>query len=119
MVVDDDPDLLFTIEAIFKREEDIDLTTVESGEKCLEVMEEGFEGVILMDIMMPNMDGWDTIEEIVDRGYIEGVIIVMLTAKNKPGKKRQGLEEYVLDYIKKPFANKDLVGSVEEYYQYL
>ncbi len=119
MVVDDDPDILFTVETLFEEEENIEVIGVESGPECLEKMEKGFEGVVLMDIMMPDMDGWDTIQKMVDEGYIDNVIVAMLTAVYDPGDKRKELEEYVIDYIRKPFEGKDLVGIVKEYFSYL
>jgi DNA-binding response OmpR family regulator len=65
--------------------------------------------VILLDIMMPGMDGWDTIRAILDNKLEQGVAIIMLTAKNVPDNKMIGLQEYVVDYITKPFDNEDLI----------
>jgi CheY-like chemotaxis protein len=49
--------------------------------------------VILMDIMMPEMDGWDTIREIADRELYLGNLIVILTGMGEPGAKRDGIQE--------------------------
>jgi len=59
--------------------------------------------------MMPGMDGWDTIRSILDNSLEQGIAIVMLTAKNAPDAKMIGLQEYVVDYITKPFDNEDLI----------
>ena len=113
MIVDDDPDILITIRGIFERE-GYEVFTVDSGMDCIKELERGFKGVILMDIMMPFMDGWDTIREIVKRGLSEDVIISILTAKGTPDHERmKGLESYVQDYISKPFDLKQLISSVE------
>lgn len=113
MIVDDDPDILITIRGIFERE-GYEVFTVDSGMDCIKELEHGFKGVILMDIMMPFMDGWDTIREIVKRGLTEDVIISILTAKGTPDHERmKGLESYVQDYISKPFDLKQLISSVE------
>ena len=61
MVVDDDEDILFTVRSIFKRYP-VHVETAKSGVECLEILSKGFRGVVLMDIMMPGMDGWDTIK---------------------------------------------------------
>ncbi len=74
MIVDDEPDILDSLKLVFERE-DYDVITVDSGKKCLKELEKGFKGVILMDIMMPNLDGWDTIKEIVSQGLIRNVEI--------------------------------------------
>jgi DNA-binding response OmpR family regulator len=112
MVVDDDPDILITIRNIFERE-GYEVYTVDSGMDCIKELEHGFKGVILMDIMMPFMDGWDTIKEIVEKGFAKEVKISIVTAKGTPDhEKMKGLESYVLDYIAKPFNVQELVSNV-------
>ena len=114
MVVDDDEDILFTVRSIFKRH-DVPVIVAKSGPECLEFLDKGFKGVVLMDIMMPGMDGWDTIKEIVDRGYADDLIISMFTAKDVPDTKMEYLKEYVIDYITKPFEPQELIEIVDEY----
>ncbi|MFO7890162.1 MAG: response regulator [bacterium] len=118
MIVDDDPSVLQTCQKIISRN-NIKVRTAKSGQECLKELEKGFKGIILMDIIMPEMDGWDTIEEIVNRGYIKNVIITMLTGKDQPGKKMDHLKEYVLDYIRKPFDAQDLINLVKRYLSYI
>lgn len=89
------------------------------GEECLKHLQAGFRGVILMDIMMPRMDGWDTIREIVDRGLNDGNLIIMLTAMNEPTIKMNGLQEYVVDYITKPFTPAEFVEKLQFYLTFL
>ncbi len=114
LVVDDDEDILFTVRSIFKRHS-VPILVAKSGKECLEILDKGFKGVVLMDIMMPGMDGWDTIREIVDRGYADDLIISMFTAKDVPDTKMEYLKEYVIDYITKPFEPQDLIETVNEY----
>lgn len=118
MVVDDDASIINVVKKLLEPR-GISVVGVTSGNECLAELENGFRGVVLMDVVMPNMDGWDTIKEIVDRGYKDRVIISMLTGKGEPDKKMDNLKEYVLDYIKKPFSSKNLVTVVEEYLGYL
>lgn len=114
LVVDDDEDILFTVKSIFKRHS-VPIFVAKSGAECLEILDKGFKGVVLMDIMMPGMDGWDTIREIVDRGYADNLIISMFTAKDIPDTKMEYLKEYVIDYITKPFEPLDLIETVNDY----
>jgi DNA-binding response OmpR family regulator len=66
-----------------------------------------------MDIMMPFMDGWDTIREIIKKGLAKNVTISIVTAKGTPDhEKIKGLESYVHDYIPKPFNVKELITNV-------
>jgi len=112
MIVDDDPDILITLRSIFERE-GFEVFTVDSGMDCIKELERGFKGVILMDIMMPFMDGWDTIREIIKEGFTEDVVISILTAKGTPDhEKMRGLESHIYDYIAKPFNVRELVSNV-------
>ena len=114
MVVDDDPDILITIRKVFKNE-GYEVLTVDSGKDCINELERGFRGIILMDIMMPFMDGWDTIMEIMKRGYEKDVVISILTARGTPDHdKMKGLESYIYDYITKPFDTKKLVSNIRQ-----
>jgi DNA-binding response OmpR family regulator len=112
MVVDDDPDILITIRSIFESE-GYEVYTVDTGTDCLQELERGFKGILLMDVMMPFMDGWDTIRAIINKGFENSVKISILTARGTPDhEKMRGLEPYILDYITKPFDVKQLVSDV-------
>lgn len=114
MIVDDDPDILITIRKIFE-DEGFEVYTVDSGKDCIDELEKGFKGVILLDIMMPFMDGWDTVKEIVEKGFVKGVSITIVTANGTPHQeKMKGFEAYIYDYISKPFDVKQLISKVEE-----
>ena len=116
MVVDDDPDILVSIRDIFEHE-GYEVFAVDSGGDCIEELEKGFKGVILIDLMMPFMDGWDTLRQIIKGGLTEDVTISIITAKGTPDhKEMKGLEPYVHDYISKPFNVKKLVSNVAKIY---
>ena len=115
MVVDDDPYILIALRELFSPE-NCKVLTVGKGEDCIKELKKGFKGVILMDIMMPGMDGWDTIDEIVNQGYLDGNIISMLTAKDIPDKRMEDLKKYIADYITKPFDPDKLVAIVKLYF---
>jgi DNA-binding response OmpR family regulator len=114
MLVDDEEMIRESVELFFQSE-GIKILTAASGDDCLEYLEEGFHGIILMDVMMPNMNGWDTIRKIVDNDLYEGNIIVMLTAMDAPDNKMEGIQEYVTDYLTKPF-NPDELMEILQYY---
>ncbi len=112
MIVDDDPDILISIRKIFERE-GYEVFTVDSGMDCIKELERGFSGIVLMDIMMPFMDGWDTIEEIKSKGLEKNVVISILTAKGTADhEKIKGLQSYIYDYITKPFDVQQLISNV-------
>lgn len=112
MVVDDDPDILICMRTIFEKE-GFEVLTVDSGKDCIKELERGFKGVIILDIMMPFMDGWDTIAEMKKRNLLDGVVISILTAKGTVDhEKMKGLESYIYDYMTKPFDPKELLNNV-------
>jgi len=114
MIVDDNEYVRASVDIICESAQ-LELTSAASGPECLKQLEEGFRGVILMDIMMPDMDGWDTIRAMVERGLYQGNIIVMLTGMGEPDSKMEGLQEYVSDYMTKPFSPDELLDSLEYY----
>ncbi len=118
MVVDDDPRILITIRILLEAE-GFPVITARSGQECLDALDNGFAGLVLMDIMMPVLDGWDTVRACQERGHLSRVMIVMLTARDVPDPKMEGLQELVFDYITKPFQPDELVAQVRKYVEYL
>lgn len=114
MVVDDEPDVLESLKSILEHE-NYEVVAVESGAECLKKLEEGFEGIIFMDILMPGINGWDTIKEIVDRGYIKNVAINVVSGIGYKEHQQMGvLEPYIYDFLSKPVDIKELIKSVEK-----
>ena len=119
MIVDDETDILISLRTVFEHQ-NYDVITVENGFDCINEIERGFKGVVLMDLMMPEMDGWDTIKEIVERGLIKNVAINIITGKGTKRHKMMGpLGSYIYDYFSKPLDLKELIESVKKCNQYL
>jgi len=118
MVVDDDVFILEVMKELFKPE-GIEVVAVESGDACIEELKKGFRGVVLMDIMMPRKDGWETIKEMIDLDLMEGNVVAMLTAKDVPDGELEYIKEHVIDYITKPFEADEIVAVVKGYLDYL
>ena len=108
MIVDDNPDILFSVKnGLESMDTDIQIQGVESGEKCLELLETETPDLILLDIMMPGMSGWKTFDKIKENDNLKGIPVVFLTARTDRVAKNAGgfLAE---DYIEKPFNLEDL-----------
>ena len=119
MVVDDEPDVLQSLKVVLEHEK-YDVVTASNGVECLNEIKKGFKGVILLDLMMPQMDGWETVKEIVNKGYIKDVAIEIVSALGIRENKRMGqLEPYIYDYLTKPVDLKDLIQSVKKCNAYL
>jgi len=112
MIVDDDSDILVTLRTLFERQQ-FEVLTVDSGSDCIKELEQGFKGIVLIDLMMPFMDGWDTIKEIIKRGLNKDILVSIITAKGySSSEKMKGLESYIYDYIPKPFDLEKLIVEI-------
>lgn len=112
MIVDDDSDILVTLRSIFEKQQ-FEVLTVDSGNDCIKELEHGFKGIVLMDLMMPFMDGWSTIKEIIDKGLNKNIILSIITAKGHiSSEKMKGVESFIYDYIPKPFDLEKLISEI-------
>lgn len=117
LVVDDNPFIISMIRPIFE-EAGFEVFAANSGLDCLDFLKrEHFEGVILMDLMMPQMDGWETIEQIVQQGLNKNIVISVLSAKDVPDEKPETMK-YIADYFTKPYDNEEIVKKVNSYFVY-
>lgn len=115
MVIDDNADLLYSVKkGLESLSKDYEVITADSGRKGIQLLEKTKPDLILLDIMMPDMDGWDTCAKIKDNKKTENIPIVFLTAKTDAVSKSMGGLASA-DYITKPFDMEDLkkrIGSV-------
>lgn len=115
MVVDDEKCIRDTVYELLSSE-GINVVTATGADDCLSILGKGFKGIILVDIMMPGKDGWETIREMEKAGLLEGNIISMFTALDVPDEKRMnGLQEIVIDYIVKPFDPVEFLATIRQY----
>ena len=113
MIVDDEPDILTSLKTVFEQH-NYEVIAVDNGSDCINEIEKGFKGIILMDIMMPEMDGWETIKKIIERGLIKNVAIEIITGKGtKDHQIMSNLGSYVYDYLSKPLDINELISSVK------
>lgn len=118
MIVDDEPDILTSLKTILERN-NYDVIKVNNGVECVKEIEKGFKGLILLDLMMPEMDGWETINEIVKKGLMKNVAISIITGKGtKDFQHMSSLGSYILDYMVKPLDIKQLISSIEKCSEY-
>ena len=112
MVVDDEPDTVDLVKLVLETE-GFEVMTAYSGRECLRKLKEEKPDGVLLDIMMPEMDGWEVFKKIRDMD--ENLPVAMLTVRNQDIDKMLGL--HVLkanDYITKPFGRKELVERVRK-----
>jgi len=110
LLVDDESRMRKLVKDFLLRS-DFDVIEAENGEQALEkFFQDKNVDLIVLDVMMPRMDGWQTCKEI--RAYSK-VPIIMLTAKSDERDELQGFQLGVDEYITKPFSPKILVARIE------
>ena len=113
LIVDDDLDLLNILKGLLVKY-DYNVKTAVNGKECLKELEKGFEGIIILDVMMPVMDGLETINNMIHEGFIEFNKIILLTAKKVQGKEFDDIYHYISRYINKPFDIDELMNAIDE-----
>ena len=109
MVVDDDFNICELIRLILKKE-DFKVIVANDGISALEKLEIDKINLIILDIMMPNMDGWEFCKEV---RKFSNIPIIMLTAKSEINQKVKGFDIGADDYLTKPFEPEELVARVK------
>ena len=109
LLVDDDSDLLEMLLSIFRRAGYTNLQTATSGVEALRMWLEEQPDLIVLDVMMPGMDGFSVLKEI---RRISRVPVLMLTARGEAEERIEGLESGADDYLAKPFLPRELLFRV-------
>lgn len=110
LVVDDETDLLEMVKSIFTRAGFTQVLTASSGETALKMCKEQEPDMIILDVMMPGMDGFATLKELRKTSKIP---VLMLTARGEAEDKFAGFESGADDYLLKPFLPKELLFRVQ------
>lgn len=109
LVVDYEASIV-TMLAYNLKKEGYDVVTAEDGEVALEKFESEKPDLLLLDIMMPKMDGYEVCRKIREKSNVP---IIMLTARADEVDKVVGLEMGADDYVTKPFGNRELIARVK------
>ncbi len=114
LIVDDNPDVRFSVKLGL---EDLDASyeviTAESGDKCLEFLKNNqIPDIILLDIMMPRVDGWNVFAKVKEKLEWRNIPIIFLTAKTDDYSKGFGSIS-ADDYVEKPFDIEDLKKRID------
>ena len=114
MIVDDDPSVRYTLKNGFELYEEYNVTTVESGFQCLDMLRNNqIPDIILLDVMMPEMSGWETFNKIKANAAWKDIPIIFLTARTDTVAKHAG-EFLAEDYIEKPAKIPDIKDRIDK-----
>lgn len=109
LVVDDNPKFLADALPMYG----YDVTVANDGLEALKILNDKSFDLILLDVMMPNMDGWDTLKAIRNNKNIKYIPVIMITAVSEDQKMVSGLKIGADDYIVKPFILPNLLARIE------
>ena len=112
--IEDEQDMIDLVELILKRK-GYEVTGVLGGREGLEAVRRELPDLVLLDLMMPDMDGWDVYQQMKAEENTREIPVIVVTAKAQSIDKVLGLHiAKVDDYISKPFSPQELVDSVEK-----
>lgn len=111
LLVDDEPDIIEILSYNLKKE-GFTVSTALNGKAALEMMENDIPHVVVLDVMMPVMDGMETCELIRNNPKFDNVLIAFLTARGEDYSQIAGLDSGADDYITKPIKPKVLVSRI-------
>lgn len=109
LIVDDEPNMLDLIRTTLERD---GMMTIEAqdGYAAIQKVRDGLPDLVILDVMMPGMDGFETLKEL---RQVSNVPVIMLTVQTSEQSKVRGLELGADDYLAKPFSHRELVSRVK------
>jgi CheY-like chemotaxis protein len=112
LVVDDSPFIVDVFVTMLERGGYRTVAAYGGGE-CLEILKTVTPDLILLDIMMEPMDGWETLEKIKENPLTKDIPVLMLTAKQLTPAEAQEYGIYIEDYVLKPITHRELYDAIE------
>jgi DNA-binding response OmpR family regulator len=113
LLVDDEPNIIMSLEYTFKKN-NFEVFIARDGQEALDILKNEQPDLIILDIMMPNVDGYATIESVKKNEKLANCKVIFLSAKNKESDIEKGMQLGADAYMTKPFSIKKLVEQVNE-----
>ena len=116
LIVDDEPNIVMSLEYTFKKN-NFEVFIARDGQEALDILQNQLPDIIILDVMMPMVDGYATLEQIKKDERLRHCKVIFLSAKNKEKDIEKGLSLGANLYVTKPFSIKKLVDQVHELLQ--
>lgn len=113
LVVDDDPYILMSLEFLMKKN-GFDVMVARNGTEALEIVDKQIPRLVLLDIMMPDVDGYAICKHIKSNKKLKDAKVVFMSAKTKEADIQKGYDLGASLYITKPFSTRDLMKQIRE-----
>ena len=116
LVVDDEPEIVEVVKRML--EEKYTVISAHDGESCIEIAKKEKPDLILLDILMPKMDGWETLKRLKEDEELKHIPVSMLTALPlTPEDTRDKPIDKIENYIVKPFTKETLLMKLEDIFE--
>jgi DNA-binding response OmpR family regulator len=113
LIADDEPNIVVSLEFLM-RQQGYDVKVVGNGEEALRAVAEFGPDLILLDVMMPRMSGYDVCQKVRENPAWQGIRIIMLSAKGRDVEVTKGMAVGADAYVTKPFSTQSLLAKVGE-----
>lgn len=113
LVVDDDPYILMSLEFLLKKN-GFDVMVARNGTEALDLVEKQVPRIVLLDIMMPDVDGYAICKHIKSHKKLKDAKVVFMSAKSKESDIQKGYDLGASLYITKPFSTRQLLKQMQD-----
>ena len=113
LIADDEPNIVVSLEFLMKQKGYV-VRVASTGEEALAAIGEFGPDLILLDVMMPRMSGYDLCQRVRENPAWQAIKIIMLSAKGRDIEVTKGMAVGADAYVTKPFSTKDLIAKVQE-----
>jgi two-component system alkaline phosphatase synthesis response regulator PhoP len=111
LVVDDEPNIVLSLEFLLK-EAGYEVQVARDGPAAIEAVKDFQPALVLLDVMLPGLDGYEVLQALRARRESRGLKVVLLTARGREADRLKGLDLGADLYFTKPFSTRDLVAAV-------
>jgi CheY-like chemotaxis protein len=112
LIVEDEGDLRLMTRMILESRPGYDVLEAESGAEALALLDRSDVDLILLDIRLPDMEGWDILERLTEQGRFPELPVVMVSAHSTPSTAERAMREGVRAYVTKPFTSEELFDAI-------
>ena len=113
LIVDDEPSIVLSLEFLMRRE-GFEVSVATDGEEALQALALRTPDLVILDIMLPKLNGFEVCQRIRADARWRGIKVLMLTAKGRDTEVAKGLGVGADAYVTKPFSTRDLVAQVKQ-----
>ncbi len=113
LIVDDEPNIVMSLDYLL-RKNNFEVFIARNGNEALKLLDSEVPDLMLLDIMMPDVDGYEVCMHVKSNEKYKGVKVVFLSAKSKQEDIEKGYAMGADLYLTKPFSTRNLVKSIEE-----